>query len=148
MIGETTKSASTKSSEFAFDLPPRINGASPDEMKSEPAPMLTWAKYSTYGAAENAKRCLYVFKKGHAYLYIGKAKQFGGTRGRYAYGYRYLVEALLKANVTLYIALLSDQQWAAVKDYENTLINSAKGRMAVNRRRVKNFRTVAGLRGP
>lgn len=110
--------------------------------------MLEWKLYESYEAAEKVQNCLYVFKKGHQYLYIGKAKQFGGKAGRYAYGYRYLVDALLESGAKLYLAKLSANQWSSVRDYENTLISSTKGQKAVNRRRVKYFILVQGLSGP
>lgn len=110
--------------------------------------MVTWKRYRTYNGAENVKNCLYVFKKGHRYLYIGKAKQFGGSSGRYAYGYRYLVDALLESGTKLFLAELTVRQWQSVKDYENTLISSAKGQQAVNRQRVQSFNKIQGLKGP
>lgn len=111
-------------------------------------PMVKWKQYKTYESAETVKRCLYVFKKGGRYLYIGKAKQFGGKSGRYAYGYRYLVDALLESGAKLYLAELTLTQWESVKDYENTLISSAKGQDAVNRRKIKNFNNIPELKGP
>jgi hypothetical protein len=82
------------------------------------------------------------------YLYIGKAKQFGGPSGRYAHGYRYLVDALLKSGTTLHIAMLNDKQWLSIRDFENTLIQSAKGKHAVNKRRLSDFNVIDGLNGP
>lgn len=110
--------------------------------------MPKWKRYETYESAENITKCLYLFKKRHRYLYIGKAKQFGGKSGRYAYGYRYLIDALLQSGVRLYLAKLTKQQWKNVKDYENSLISSNKGRKAVNRKRTKNFKLILGLKGP
>ena len=110
--------------------------------------MIKWEEYETYEDAKNVRECLYVFKKAHRYLYVGKAKQFGGKSGRYAYGYRYLVDALLETGAKLYLAKLNSKQWATVKDYENTLISSVKGKKAVNRRRINNFKTIKGLKGP
>jgi hypothetical protein len=111
-------------------------------------PVVTWKKYSDYSKAANVQSCLYVFKKGHIYLYIGKAKQFGGASGRYAHGYRYLVDALLKSGAKLYIAKLGANQWLSVRDYENTLLNTPKGLKAVNRSRPKNFNWIHGLNRP
>jgi hypothetical protein len=110
--------------------------------------MVQWRQYKTYESAENVNKCLYVFKSGHRYLYIGKAKQFGGKAGRYAYGYRYLVDALLESGTKLFIAKLTNRQWKSVRDYENTLLNSTRGQKAVNRQRVKNFNIINGLKGP
>lgn len=110
--------------------------------------MVTWTKYGTYAKAASAQKCLYVFKKGHEYLYIGKAKQFGGKSGRYAYGYRYLVEALLMSGAKLHIAKLNDNQWLSVHDYENTLLNTPRGKRAVNRCRTEEFNLIDGLSGP
>jgi hypothetical protein len=111
-------------------------------------PVVTWKKYSDYLKAANVQTCLYVFKKGHIYLYIGKATQFGGASGRYAHGYRYLVDALLKSGAKLHIAKLSAKQWLSVRDYENTLLNTPKGKKAVNIRPPKNFNVIHGLNGP
>jgi hypothetical protein len=110
--------------------------------------MVAWKKYNTYADASIAEKCLYVFKKGHRYLYVGKAKKFGGKSGRYAHGYGYLVDALLESGAKLHIATLNKKQWHAVRHYENTLISSAKGKLAVNKRRIKTFDSVKGLKGP
>ena len=110
--------------------------------------MVTWKQCNAYEEAENVTKCLYVFKKGDSYLYIGKAKRFGGPSGRYAYGYRYLVDALLASGATLFLAKLTEEQWESVKDYENTLISSCKGKKALNRQRVKSFKQIQGLEGP
>ena len=90
---------------------------------------------------------MYVFKRDHYYLYIGKAKKFGGAKGRYAYGYRYLVDSLLESGVKLWILELG-AHWKSVNNLENTLIHSAKGKNAVNRRRTTNFKEVEWLVGP
>jgi hypothetical protein len=110
--------------------------------------MVKWKNYSDYEEAASAVTCLYVFKKGVKYLYIGKAKRFGGASGRYAHGYRYLVDALLKSGAKLYIAKLSDKQWLSVRDYENTLLGTPIGQKTVNIRRPKNFNLIHGLNGP
>ena len=109
---------------------------------------IEWSQYKTYKEAKNIRQCLYVFKKGHTYLYIGKAKQFGGKNGRYAYGYKYLVTALLESGVRLFIATLTEKQWENVRDYENTLLNTTKGAKAVNKKRTKNYKEIEGMKGP
>lgn len=110
--------------------------------------LIKWKRYSDYEEAASALKCLYVFKNGTKYLYIGKAKRFGGASGRYAHGYRYLVDALLKSGAELHIATLSDKQWLSVRDYENTLLGTPEGEEAVNIRRLKNFNFIRGLNGP
>ena len=65
----------------------------------------------SYNEAKDYKQCVYVFKKYNMYIYIGKATQFGGATGRYAYGYSYLIEAMIKSGATLHVAELDDEQW-------------------------------------
>ncbi len=81
-------------------------------------------------------------------MYVGKAKKFGGANGRYATGYRHLVDSLFESGACVYIAKLNKVQWKQVRDYENTLMSNKKDLKSVNILRVKDFTKVKGLRGP
>jgi hypothetical protein len=86
---------------------------------------LTWSKIADCDATKNASRVLYVWARGGRVRYVGRAKNFGGAGGRYAFGYQYLVHLLLESRFTLYISQnLSPQQWAKVEDIERTLIKT------------------------
>lgn len=89
-----------------------------------------------------------MFKKGNSYIYVGKAKKFGGKSGRYTYGYRYLVDSLLKTGAELWVLRLNPRQWDRIRDFENTVLDSARAERAVNRQRIQNFRKIEWLLGP
>ena len=110
--------------------------------------MLKWMKYTSYEDAKDITECIYVFAKGKKYLYVGRAKQFGGSDGRYAVGYRHLLDSLFKSGACVYIAKLSRAQWRKVRDYENTIMSNKNGLQAVNIERVSDFKKIKGLRGP
>ncbi len=108
---------------------------------------INWKEFDCYEAAKDCRLCLYVFRKHKKPLYIGKAKQFGGPTGRYAYGYRYLVDALIKSGCRLYIAELSTHAWKRVDNYENTLICKYRWYL-VNKRKSESLSQIKGLSLP
>src|SRR5205823_11436681 len=85
---------------------------------------LDWRRCASYKDAQDLEQCVYAFRKGNDILYVGKARRFGGSSGRYAFGYRYLINALLAANYKLYVAPLADEHWDRVIDIEQTLIKT------------------------
>jgi hypothetical protein len=85
---------------------------------------LAWRECTSYKDAQDVKQCVYAFRVGDDILYVGKARKFGGPSGRYAFGYRYLIDALLAAGHKLYVAPLADEQWDSVIDIEQTLIKA------------------------
>jgi hypothetical protein len=99
---------------------------------------LTWSKIADCDATKTASNVLYVWTRRGQVRYVGKAKNFGGAGGRYAFGYQYLVRLLLESRFTLYISQnLSPQQWAKVEDIERTLTKTLEGerQKLENRRR-------------
>ena len=108
---------------------------------------LPWKEYKSYEKAKDCQDCLYIFRKDDVPLYIGRAKKFGGPDGRYAYGYRYLVEALLESGCRLYIAELSGAQAERRHDYERTLIENYREYL-VNKRIQEPQARAKGLRLP
>ncbi len=76
--------------------------------------------------------CLYAYHHptdGDHPFYIGKAKYFGAKQSsgykasaRYNSGYSYLVEGMLRAGYTLYIAAIGEEAFANVEAYEQDLI--------------------------
>ena len=105
---------------------------------------LSWNEYKDYDTAKDCQNCLYVFRKGKKPIYIGKAKQFGGAKGRYAYGYRYLVEALLESGCKLYIAVLDSKAAKNIDDYERSLIKKYRKHL-VNKKYQKPKREINNL---
>lgn len=105
-----------------------------------PSISLKWISCKDYGAAKDHIQCLYVFTRGSTVIYVGKAKRFGGSSGRYAYGYRYLIECLLESKHSLWIAPLEDTQWKRINDYEQSLISLLNPRV---RQRILNHETLS-----
>lgn len=70
---------------------------------------LDWIKFTKYEQAKDCKNCLYAFVNKKGFLYIGRAKRFGGVGARYADGYSYLIDALLGKGYCLYICQSSDE---------------------------------------
>ena len=56
---------------------------------------LEWRKFNHYDEAKDCQKCLYAFVCDKEFLYIGRAKKFGGAGARYANGYSYLIDALI-----------------------------------------------------
>ena len=108
---------------------------------------LPWQEYRSYEQAKDCKNCVYVFKKGNTPLYIGKAKQFGGRKGRYAYGYGYLVEALLKSGCKLHIATLDKKTANDIENCERSLIKKYSEHL-LNKKYYKPKREIEGLELP
>ena len=90
-------------------------------------PLRRWIRVSSYEEARKFEGCVYVLKKNGRPIYVGKAKRFGGSGGRYAHGYSYLLDELLASRrYSLHLLRLSDYSNEA-GDYEGTLISKAKG---------------------
>ena len=105
---------------------------------------LSWKEYEDYYTAQHSRDCLYVFRRGNTPLYIGRAKRFGGAKGRYAYGYRYLVEALLESGCRLYVAALDSEAIEQIVDCERSLIKKYR-RYLVNKRTPEPRTEIKGL---
>ena len=95
-----------------------------------------WILCKTYEEAEDLSRCLYVFCKNNVPVYVGRAKIFGGKKGRYSYGFRYLIDLLLQSEYKLYVAELTIPQYSKIRDYEDTLIYKFDSDKLVNRRKL------------
>jgi hypothetical protein len=108
---------------------------------------ILWKEYKSYQTAMNCTNCLYVFRKNGKPLYIGKAKKFGGPRGRYAYGYRYLIEALLKSGCKLYIAKINSRSSKFLDNCERTLIKKYRNHL-VNKKNQEPKKEIVGIRLP
>lgn len=108
---------------------------------------LSWEEYRNYDTAKNCQNCLYLFSKGKKPIYIGKAKQFGGAKGRYAFGYRYLVEALLKSGCKLHVAVLGEEASKNIDDYERSLIKKFRMHL-VNKKYQEPKREIKNLELP
>jgi hypothetical protein len=84
---------------------------------------LRWRKITTHAEAEHALRVLYLFTKNSVVRYVGRAKQLEGTKGRYAHGYRYLIDLLWDCDFELYVSQsLSKVQWENIVNIERSLI--------------------------
>jgi hypothetical protein len=110
-------------------------------------PKLDWKRYIDYEKAKDCQCCIYVFRRDNTPLYIGKAKRFGGPKGRYAYGYRYVVQALIESNCRLYIAELKGKAKGDIDNYERSLIQSYK-KYLVNKKIPKPSKKILGLKLP
>ena len=89
-------------------------------------PRFVWEPCKSYSDASSFSKCIYVFhakKSKEPPIYIGKANKFDV---RYASGYRYLIDALLRCGHKLHIARLTSSQWENVEFYENSLIRQWK----------------------
>ena len=83
---------------------------------------IQWVNYRGYNEAQDCKKCLYAFVYEKEFLYIGKAARFGGSGARYAKGYSYLIDALLKQGYELYISQFQDDEWKHIRDIEAQII--------------------------
>lgn len=95
-------------------------------MTTPAPPVLTWIAVVDYAATRDIHRCLYVFRNpafGERPYYIGKAKRLGGVvRSRYNPGYGYLVDGLLLAGFSLFVAELTESQFENAVHFEEYLI--------------------------
>jgi hypothetical protein len=66
---------------------------------------LTWYRIRSYEKAKPYVNCVYLVSRKRKPVYIGRAKQFAGPSGRYAGGYRYLLDELLTAGISLHIGV-------------------------------------------
>lgn len=84
---------------------------------------LRWHKISTHAEADSAHHVLYLFVGKGIVKYVGRAKQLGGSKGRYAHGYRYLIDLLWDCGLELYVSQsLGKAQWDNIVDIERSLI--------------------------
>jgi hypothetical protein len=95
---------------------------------------LRWKAYTSKNVelASSECFCLYVYHHpadGDRPFYIGKAKYFGTRQAdgykasaRYNSGYSYLIEGMLRAGYTLYVAAIGPDAFADVEAYEQELI--------------------------
>jgi hypothetical protein len=84
---------------------------------------MSWTRYTSYNKAKKCRKCVYVLKYNRTPKYIGKAKNFGGSNGRYNSGYSYLIRLLLRKGFKLYIWKFKSLQWEKESNnYEKTLI--------------------------
>jgi hypothetical protein len=96
---------------------------------------LAWSRIVNCDSAQDFSKVLYIWARSGHVRYIGKAKSFGGPRGRYAFGYQYLARLLLESGFRLYVSSLSPRQWKQVENIERTLIAKLETPKLENRRR-------------
>lgn len=99
--------------------------------------------------------CLYAYhhpSDGDRPFYIGKAKYFGTKQSdgykasaRYNSGYSYLIEGMLRAGYTLYIAPIGQDAFANVEAYEQDLIAQWQ---PIRKQRIKPYRLPVSTQKP
>jgi hypothetical protein len=99
---------------------------------------LRWERITDCTRTRDAFHVVYVWARNGHVRYVGKAKNFGGAGGRYAFGYQYLARLLLEGGFRLYISKsLTPAQWRRINDIEGTLMERLDSAKLENKRHPK-----------
>jgi len=110
--------------------------------------MLSWKKYKYYEEAEQCQNCLFIFKMGNQYHYVGKAENFAFQAPRFDGKLNILFDALIISGFEIHIAELNNQQWLEVDNFMLTLIHSEQGKAILDRMGEVDFIKIPNLIGP